>query len=322
MADNYLITGYWGTPHVTAENDRGINAGIIGEGRFVLPVGEQFRAEYIGNNTVRIYDGKLVDNGAAAGIPAGEYVDLTVSNASQGMNRNDLIVFQYKQDLSTMVETGTFIVVQGAETSGTPIDPELTQEDLLSGSATIDQMALWRITVSTGSFANPVQVFTLSQCLSNVVNLVPISKGGTGATTAAGALKNLGAASQADLTKVAEEVAAASGWDLLWENASPNSSFAEQEINISNLTDYNLFLVLATSYASTICGMEAYMTLSGNDGVSTSNFQLMARGVKFYNTNKVKFFEGYIGYTQSSVIQKANSNLVPLKIYGIKGVTA
>ena len=86
---NYLITGYWGEPHVTAENDRGINAAIFGAGRYVLPVGEQFRAEYIGNNTVRMYDGKLTDNGAAAGIPAGRYVDLTISEAGQGMNRND-----------------------------------------------------------------------------------------------------------------------------------------------------------------------------------------------------------------------------------------
>ena len=94
MANNYLITGYWGEPHVTAENDRGIHAGIFGVGRYVLPIGRQFSAEYIGNNVIRMYDGKLLDNGAAAGIPAGEYVDLMISNAGQGMNRNDLIVFQ------------------------------------------------------------------------------------------------------------------------------------------------------------------------------------------------------------------------------------
>ena len=86
MADNYLITGYWGEPHVTAENDRGINAAIFGAGRFVLPVGEQFKAEYIGNNTIRMYDGKLMNNGAAGGIPVGEYIDLPIANAGQGMN--------------------------------------------------------------------------------------------------------------------------------------------------------------------------------------------------------------------------------------------
>lgn len=162
MADNYLITGYWGEPHVTAENDRGIHAAIFGAGRFVLPVGEQFRAEYIGNNTVRMYDGKLLDNGAAAGIPAGEYVDLVISSAGQGMSRNDLIVFQYEQNASSLVETGSFVVVQGEETSETAADPALTQNDLLSGEATFDQMALWRVSVSGTTVSEPVQLFAVS----------------------------------------------------------------------------------------------------------------------------------------------------------------
>lgn len=165
MADNFLITGYWGEPHITAENDRGINAAIFGTGRFVLPVGEQFRAEYIGNNTIRMYDGKLLDNGAAAGIPAGEYVDLLITNAGQGMKRNDLIVFQYEQDGSTLVESGRFVVVQGTETSGTATDPELTQEDLLSNEATFDQMALWRVSVSGTAISAPVAVFS-QKCLA------------------------------------------------------------------------------------------------------------------------------------------------------------
>ena len=167
MAENYLITGYWGEPHVTAENDRGIHAGIVGAGRFVLPVGEQFRAEYIGNNTIRVYDGKLLDNGAAAGIPAGEYIDLLIANAGQGMKRNDLIVFQYIKDASTLIETGTFIVVQGPEGS-TATDPELEQEDLLTGSAFKDQFPLWRVPVDGASISAPVQMFDVSQDISNL----------------------------------------------------------------------------------------------------------------------------------------------------------
>lgn len=160
MADNYLITGYWGEPHVTAENDRGINAAMFGIGRFVLPVGQQFRAEYIGNNTIRLYDGMLMDNGAAAGIPFGEYVDLLIPNAGQGMNRNDLIVFQYSQDASTLIEKGEFVVVQGTETEGTATDPEFTQGDLLSTETAFEQMPLWRISVSGAAISAPTQLFT------------------------------------------------------------------------------------------------------------------------------------------------------------------
>lgn len=159
MAENYLITGYWGEPHVTSENDRGINAAIFGAGRFVLPVGEQFRAEYIGNNTVRIHDGKLIDNGAVAGIPAGEYVDLMIPEAGQGMKRNDLIIFQYSQDTYTLIEKGVFMVVSGVETSGTATDPELTQQDILTNEATLDQMALWRVPVSGTVISAPEILF-------------------------------------------------------------------------------------------------------------------------------------------------------------------
>lgn len=163
MADNYLITGYWGEPHVTAENDRGIHAAIFGDGRLVLPVGERFRAEYIGNNTIRMYDGKLMDGGAAAGIPVGEYIDFLISNASQNMNRNDLIVFQYSQDASTLVETGSFLVLQGTETEGTAEDPELTQESVISGTATFDQMAMWRVSVSGTAISAPEKLFTVTE---------------------------------------------------------------------------------------------------------------------------------------------------------------
>lgn len=190
MANNYLITGYWGEPHVTAENDRGIHAGIVGAGRFVLPVGNQFRAEYIGNNTIRVYDGKLLDNGAAAGIPAGEYIDLLIANAGQGMKRNDLIVFQYIKDASTLIETGTFIVVQGTEGSSAA-DPELEQEDLLSGSALKDQFALWRVPVDGANIGEPEQMYNVS---SNLVGegggMAGITYGTDDLTAGESALKN------------------------------------------------------------------------------------------------------------------------------------
>lgn len=161
MTNNYLITGYWGEPHVTAENIRGFNAAVFGPGRFVLPVGQRLRAEYIGNNTVRLYDGQLMDNGAQAGIPAGKYVDLLIPEAGQGMNRSDLIIFQYRKDPSTLVETGEFLVLQGTETSGVAFDPILEQQDLLTDEATVDQMALWRVSISGANISAPAALFTV-----------------------------------------------------------------------------------------------------------------------------------------------------------------
>lgn len=172
MAVNYLITGYHGEAHVTAENDRGINAATFGSGRYVLDVGKKFQAEYIGNNTVRVYDGKLVDGGAVAGIPAGEYIELNIPSCFTGQKRNDLIVFQYEKDASTLIERGSFVVVTGATTTGTATDPNLTQVDLLLGTATFDQMPLWRVSVNGTTISAPVKVYE--------DHIFPVSKGGTG----------------------------------------------------------------------------------------------------------------------------------------------
>lgn len=191
MADNYLITGYWGTPHVTAENDRGIHAGIFGTGRFVLATGEQFEAQYIGSNTIRLSDGKLIDNGAAAGIPAGNYIDFLVPNASQGAVRNDIIIFEYTKNPSSGVESGVFKRIEGAEATGTATDPQLSQNDLLSGNAVLDQMALWRIPVSEVNVGTPEKLFEVRTLVSADGTSVPITKGGTGATTAEAALAAL-----------------------------------------------------------------------------------------------------------------------------------
>ena len=217
MANNYLITGYHGEPHVTVENDRGLNAATFGKGRFVLPVGEQFRAEYIGNNTIRMYDGKLMDNGAAAGIPAGEYVDLLIANAGQGMNRNDLIVFQYEQDSSTLIESGSFIIVQGTESSGSASDPSLTQQDILSNKASFDQMALYRVPVSGTAISAPVQLFTVAATAGDItpesIGAIPTSQKGTanGVATLDGNGKAIASQSSTSYVTVGGDTALTSG---------------------------------------------------------------------------------------------------------------
>lgn len=311
MANNYLITGYWGEPHVTAENDRGINAAIFGAGRFVLPVGQQFKAEYIGNNTVRLYDGKLLDNGAAAGIPAGKYIDLLIPEAGQGMKRNDIIAFQYSQDSSTLIESGTFVVIQGSETSGTAADPTLTQEDLLTDEAAFDQMALWRIPVSGATISAPVQLFTVSKNLQSEV------------TPEDGSVTSV---------KLADDVHEILNGKIefvkVWDNASPSSSFAAQTIAL-DLEEYTHILVEFVS------GAPSYIIAKGTSGTvprinvtSTSAndtvIELFRRPISFDDT-AVTFGECYNSmyttitgkFSATSVIGTA---IKPLKIYGIRGI--
>lgn len=294
MANNYLITGYWGEPHVTAENDRGINAGIFGTGRFVLPVGEQFNAEYVGNNTIRLYDGKLLDNGAAAGIPAGEFVDFLISGASQGMKRNDLIVFQYEQDASTMVESGTFVVVEGTETDGTAADPDLSQSDLLSNKAVFDQFALWRVPVSGATISAPVQLFTVSKSLANVGDGDYIETSEKGA---AGGVASLGSDGLVPANQLPEltgdyietsEKGAANGVASLGSNGKvPSSQLPDIEEETSN----------SSTTVSVSCSQASAVSMTG---------------CRYFRAGKLAILYGSLSLTAST-----NATVLQIKISGL-----
>ena len=40
-------------------------------------------------------------------------------------------------------------------------------------------------------------------------------------------------------------------WEILWQNASPTSSFAAQSVAINNIDDYNIFYILHVNTKST-----------------------------------------------------------------------
>lgn len=148
MATNYLITGFHGTPHLTAENDRYLYASIFGDGRYVLEAGNAFRYEIKGTHKLRVYDGVLVDGGALAGIPAGQYLDFDFPEVGSGRTRIDLVVFEYNRNVDTQIETGEFKIISGTETSGTPTIPKPIQSNILNGTATRDQMPLFQVSVT------------------------------------------------------------------------------------------------------------------------------------------------------------------------------
>ena len=60
-----IITGYTGTPHITAENDRDINIGIFGSKSYVLQTGTMLTAEISNNNEIKVRDGVIMHQGCA-----------------------------------------------------------------------------------------------------------------------------------------------------------------------------------------------------------------------------------------------------------------
>ena len=154
-----LVTGYKGTPHITADSVGSFNAGIVGTGEIVLNTGNQMSASLISNNTVRILDGDAVIQGRHITLKKDTYEEMTINNGTIGMNRNDLIVIRYTLDAVSGVENAEFAIIQGEETSGTASDPQYTTGDILSGGCALHEMPLYRIPLTELAVGTPEPLF-------------------------------------------------------------------------------------------------------------------------------------------------------------------
>lgn len=155
----HLVTGYKGTPHITADDVGAFNAGIIGLGDYVLPTGNKLSASMTSSNTVKILDGDAVIQGRHISLKKDTYEELTINNGENGKNRNDLIVIRYTKDGATGSENATFAVIQGTSTDGTAIDPEYTTGDILSGDCILHEMPLYRIPLTGLTVGEPEALF-------------------------------------------------------------------------------------------------------------------------------------------------------------------
>lgn len=155
-----IITGYVGSPHVTAEQDRDINIGIFGAESYVLRTGSQLKAEVSSNNEIKIRDGVIMHQGCAASIKKNTYDSLTIVNGSQGMKRIDLVVARYSRNQSTKVESLTLKVIQGTPVTGTPSAPGYTTGDIQAGDLIAD-MPLYQVTINGLNITEVKQVFNM-----------------------------------------------------------------------------------------------------------------------------------------------------------------
>lgn len=155
----HLITGYKGEPHISAEDVGAFNAGVVGRDEYVFATGNQFRAEMISNNAVKISDGDLMMHGRHASLRSGTMEELTIANGEPDKNRNDIIVARYTKDSQSGVEDISFVVVKGESVAGTPSDPELNRGDILSGNCLIHDMPLYRVKLSGSNITEVQKMF-------------------------------------------------------------------------------------------------------------------------------------------------------------------
>lgn len=155
-----IITGYVGESHITSEQDRDINIGIVGPESYVMSTGAKLEAQVSTNNEIKIRDGMIMHQGCAASIKKNTYDSLTINNGSQGMERIDLIVARYEREPDTAVESIKLVVLQGKPAETNPEVPEYIVGDIQSGDNIAD-MPLYEVKLSGLNIVEVNKVFKL-----------------------------------------------------------------------------------------------------------------------------------------------------------------
>lgn len=132
-----LVTGKTGE-NVTAAQDAALYAGLAGLETSILPIGEKMRASKISNNSIRVYDGCVIDQGRLYMIDPNTYQNYTIDSGSQGVVRYDIIGLQYSKSGTGDESVSTFVKKNAGE-NGT-----VTRNSLWDGASTT-QVGLYRI---------------------------------------------------------------------------------------------------------------------------------------------------------------------------------
>lgn len=169
----HIVTGYAGKEHVTSADAGSMNAGIVGTGRYVMQTAEQFAAEIVSNNLIKVKSGDLMNQGRHMRIDVNDYEEVTIQNGAQSVFRNDLIVARYKKDPSTLIETTEIVVIKGTA-GATATDPTYTSGDILAG-ATQDDFPLYRVSLNGLNIEKVTPLFStvpnLNELNTNMVKL-------------------------------------------------------------------------------------------------------------------------------------------------------
>lgn len=161
----HLITGHKDEAHISSADAGAFNAGVFGQGEYVLNTGQKFKIEVLSNNAVKIYDGDLMMQGRHISLKNGSSEELTIENGTADLNRIDLVVVRYTQDISTGIENAEFAVIKGTPEVAA-VAPEYTTGNILSGSCVLHEMPLYKIPISGLSIGEPEQLFIVTEKVS------------------------------------------------------------------------------------------------------------------------------------------------------------
>ncbi|AXF39333.1 hypothetical protein [Bifidobacterium phage PMBT6] len=151
-----LITGKGGTPHITSGDMGAMQAGIIGNGSYLLQGSDGTFP------TVTMQDANhalipvlnLVVEGRYARVTEAETA--TIESGVSGQNRNDLVCLKYTRN-GQNIETAAIAVLKGTPNTGTAADPTVPSGSIHSASGTA-WIPIARIPISGITPGTPVML--------------------------------------------------------------------------------------------------------------------------------------------------------------------
>ena len=169
-----LITGKAGAPHITSSDQGAMQAGLVGNGNYLLQGGDgKFPAVTMQSaNKALVPVLNLVIEGRYARVTAAETV--TIESGVTGRNRNDLICVKYTRG-SNNIETIALAVLKGTATSGTAADPTVPSGSILNNSGTV-WIPIARIPISGITAGTPVMLVKQLPPMSQLWDSVTLTR--------------------------------------------------------------------------------------------------------------------------------------------------
>lgn len=170
-----LITGKGGTPHITSGDMGAIQAGVIGNGSYLLQGSDGTFP------TVTMQDANhalipvlnLVVEGRYARVTEAETA--TIESGVSGRNRNDLVCLKYTRN-GQNIETAAIAVLKGTPNTGTAADPTVPSGSIHSASVTA-WIPIARIPISGITPGKPVMLIKQLPPMSKLWDSVTLYDG-------------------------------------------------------------------------------------------------------------------------------------------------
>lgn len=170
-----LITGKGGTPHITSGDMGAMQAGVIGNGSYLLQGADgKFPAVTMQDaNHALIPVLNLVVEGRYARVTEAETA--TIENGVSGRNRNDLVCLKYTRN-GQNIETAAIAVLKGTPNTGTAADPTVPSGSIHSASGTV-WIPIARIPISGITPGTPVMLIKQLPPMSKLWDSVTLYDG-------------------------------------------------------------------------------------------------------------------------------------------------